>query len=959
MAERAYPASADHYDYDIIIFYLRRILQMSPAAAAATAANAITPTMDVDKDDDNVGEEGEVSISDHLLRSAENQLPMKRTPTTKRRSRVSLTIACRGQDADYEGAIGGSSNDNDDTLGNNKNKTNAAAAAVGKANTALFVVGALGVVFGDIGTSPLYTLNTITANIPIFEGDDLQLVNRSEIVVAVYCLIFYSLIWIVMIKYIVWVMRVNHDGSGGELAMAQVILMHMDQSRPPASSPPSPPQSQLQTQSSRSASGEYFQEKKKKKENNELPQNTSLIHATNALTPPPGDRNIHESDPRKTTIIMTLAIISASFIIGDGVITPPNTVLGALYSPVLANISTSLNVFISIMILVLTFSVQRYGSKVIGYVNGPIMLLWFAALAGTGLIAIVRYPEEARFLLRAFNPACLTAFAGNAGTNPPIVGFQNAFLSLAGVILCVTGAEALYADLGHFGYRAIVVAWSAIVFPALAIQYFGQCCYIISLGRDETRYPSSDYETAEYQALLQERELFNTQLIVVPGNLVYALVPTDIMSQLATQSCLWLLTILAVLASIIASQALISGMYTILNQAYALDLVPRMTVTYTNPNEKGQVFISEANIMMCAVCVLIVLLFQTSEKLLSAYGISVAICMFATDILMGFVMSWVWKFHWTVVVICSLPFVFVDVLYLSSNCIKLSVGPESWTSIIIAVLVWYCMQAHWWTKTTVKRAARVAVCSALERREGEGLGKECGDTVPLQTGLTQTTSAAIDDLLSLLKESELLKRMPVAGVFLTSLPQTYPPSLSILARSMAALPETIILLNIAFSHDKPYVDERERYDLQCHSEVLGVYSLNLYFGYCEPVTAESFDVNNSLMEIFESESYIALQKLADVNCVQKKETALLAPFEESLNERSPDSSHPWTYILGVRKYIPHEKENGFSKLFVYTCDFLTRNSKASRDFFGLSSFDTIEVSCVTTISLNGQGVCKN
>ncbi len=900
------------------------------------AAAAVPTTMAVDNDDDNVGGEGEVNnISDHLLQSAENQLPT-RTPTTKQSSRVSLTIASRGQGADYEGAIGGSSNGNHDIGGNKKIKTNAA----------LFVVGALGVVFGDIGTSPLYTFNTITANIPIFEGDDLQLVNRSEIVVAVYCLIFYSLVWIVMIKYIVWVMRVNHDGSGGELAMAQVILMHMDQSLPPsssataASSSPSPPQSQFQTQSSRSASsGEHSQEKMmkgEKKENNEL-----------------SDRNINESDPRKTTIIMTLAIISASFIIGDGVITPPNTVLGALYSPVLANISPSLNVFISILILLLTFSVQRYGSKVIGYVNGPVMLLWFAALAGTGLVAIVRYHEEARFLLRAFNPACLTAFAGKPGMYPPIVGFQNAFLSLAGVILCVTGAEALYADLGHFGYRAIVVAWSAIVFPALAIQYFGQCCYVISLGRDETRYPSSDYETAEYQALLQERELFNTQLILVPGNLVYALVPTDIMSQTAGQSCLWLLTILAVLASIIASQALISGMFTILNQAYALDLVPRMTVTYTNPNEKGQVFISEANIMMCAACVLIVLFFQTSEKLLSAYGISVAICMVATDVLMGFVMSWVWKFHWTVVVVCSLPFVFVDALFLSSNCIKLSVGPESWTSIIIAALVWYCMQAHWWTKTTVKRAMREAVCSTqARRREGEGRGKEGGDVVPLQTGLTQTRSAAIDDLLSLLKESEMLKRMPVAGVFLTSLPQTYPSSLSILARSMTALPETIILLNIAFSHDKPFVDERERYDLHCHSEVLGVYSLNMYFGYCEPITAESFDVNNSLMEIFESEGYVALQKLADVKHVQHRESALLAPFKESLYERS---SHPWTYFLGVRRYIPHEKENGFAKLFVYTCDFLTRNSKASRDFFGLSSFDTIEVSCVTTISLNGHG----
>ena len=212
---------------------------------------------------------------------------------------------------------------------------------------------------------------------------------------------------------------------------------------------------------------------------------------------------------------MTLAIISTSFLIGDGVITPPNTVLGALYS-LLENISTGLNVFISVMVLILIFNVQRYGSKAIGLVSGPIMILWFATLAFLGLLSIVHYPEEARFLARAFNPASLMAFSGTAGKILLIVGFKNAFLCLGSVILCVTGGKALYADLGHFGYRAIMAAWCTVAFPVLAIQYFGQCCYVISLGRDMTHYPPSDHETEEYQALEQEQNLFNTSLITVP-----------------------------------------------------------------------------------------------------------------------------------------------------------------------------------------------------------------------------------------------------------------------------------------------------------------------------------------------------------------------------------------------------------------------------------------------------------
>jgi len=249
-------------------------------------------------------------------------------------------------------------------------------------------------------------------------------------------------------------------------------------------------------------------------------------------------------------------------------------------------------------------------------------------------------------------------------------------------------------------------------------------------------YPPELANTEEYQMLVNERELFNTQLIEVPGNLVYALVPTQDMSHMAGEACLWLLTIVAVLASIIASQALISGVFSILTQAYALDLMPRMTILHTNPNEKGQVFISEANTMMCIVCVLIVLLFQTSDKLTAAYGIAVAFCMFFTDVLMGFVMNWVWKFHWLVAIACCIPSVFVDGLYLSANVLKLGEGAESWISICIAFVAWFFMQAHWWTKTTVKRKAGASSTSGGGNVATYGGGGDAGGAMGSRARLT-------------------------------------------------------------------------------------------------------------------------------------------------------------------------------------------------------------------------------
>ena len=355
---------------------------------------------------------GDVAVEDEQLQRAENQRPRPQ----RMKTRASLTIDARNGGGDglsrpsmtkgvsTRGSmfIGVSTRGSMFIGGNDIGEEKRGHSAL-----CVLAAGALGVVLGDIGTSPLYTLKTITHNIPIFEGDDLETVNRSEIIGAVYCLIFYTLIWVVSFKYVLWVMKVNHEGNGGSLAMAQVIMANL-----PGTS---------------------------------LEKKDSEDESDPTTTPPAvgNSENIKNSasHQRKTMAVMTLAIVSTCLLVSDGIITPPNTILGALDTPVLGGISTNVNVLISVVILLITFGVQKFGSKTIGVVCGPVMILWFASLAFLGILAISRYPEEARFLSRAFNPACLTAFTGTA-ENPPIVGFRNAFFSFSGVILCVSGAEA-------------------------------------------------------------------------------------------------------------------------------------------------------------------------------------------------------------------------------------------------------------------------------------------------------------------------------------------------------------------------------------------------------------------------------------------------------------------------------------------------------------------------------------
>ncbi len=381
-------------------------------------------------------------------------------------------------------------------------------------------IAALGVVFGDIGTSPLYTLKTCFTTS--------HAATTPENVYGIVSALVWTLILVVFLKYVTFVMRVDYRGEGGILALLALVM------RTPKKGIPSP-----------------------------------------------------------MTWLTFTAIVGAAALLGDGLITPAISVLSAVEGLSIATpAATTWEVPVTIAILIGLFIVQSRGTEKVGVVFGPIMALWFFAIAITGIAGIVRHPG----IFRALNPFDGLFFLTHHG----IFGF----LVLGATILCVTGAEALYADMSHFGRKPIVLTWYFVVFPALTLNYLGQGAAVLA----------------------NPKTLDNAFYALSPG---WTIVP---MIALATA------------ATVIASQALISGAFTIIEQGIGLNLAPRMTVVHTSNRYPGQVFVPAINIALAIGCVALVLIFRTSDALANAYGLAVSLTMLATTILYHAVI--VEKLHW-------------------------------------------------------------------------------------------------------------------------------------------------------------------------------------------------------------------------------------------------------------------------------------------------------------------------
>jgi KUP system potassium uptake protein len=405
-----------------------------------------------------------------------------------------------------------------------------------RSDLAKLALGALGVVYGDIGTSPLYALKEcVTAPHGV--------APLAANIYGLLSLFFWSITLVVSVKYILYVMRADNNGEGGVLAL-MALAARVGQRKIEAESP---------------------KDKKPK-------------------------RSWQEVKRARVPLIM-LGLFGSALLYGDGVITPAISVLSAVeglevathaFTPVVAPLTCG--------ILIALFWVQKRGTGGIGAVFGPVTLCWFIAIAAMGLPWVVRHPQ----ILTAVNPVHAVRFFAAHG--------KHGFLVLGSVVLCITGGEALYADMGHFGTRAIRLAWYVCVFPALLLNYFGQ------------------------GALLLERP----EAVVNP---FYALVPS---------AWLYPMVGLATAATVVASQALISGAFSLTRQAVQLGYLPRVTVVHTSGKTEGQIFIPEVNRLLMVACVALVLSFRASSNLAAAYGIAVTGTMGITSILS----YWVARDRW-------------------------------------------------------------------------------------------------------------------------------------------------------------------------------------------------------------------------------------------------------------------------------------------------------------------------
>ncbi len=429
----------------------------------------------------------------------------------------------------------------------------------------LLAMAALGIIYGDIGTSPLYTIKECFTGA---HGVEPTAAN----VLGILSLVFWSLMLVVGLKYVVFIMQADNKGEGGIF---------------------------------------------------------SLLSMLQGL----------QISGKQWSLLTFLAAFGAALLYGDGVITPAISVLSAIEGLNMAtDAAAGYIVPLTCLVLIILFVVQRYGTARIGTMFGPIMVVWFLVLGGLGVRAIVNNPE----ILAALDPRQAVTFFLRNGLH--------GFVVLGGVVLCITGGEALYADMGHFGRLPIRLSWYCAVLPGLVLNYFGQ------------------------GALL----LHHPELVEV--NPFYALVP---------QSLLYPMVGLSTMATIIASQAMISGVYSLTQQAIQLGFTPRMHIIHTSEQTKGQIYMPTVNWLLMIACLSLVIAFKESTRLAAAYGIAVTATMAITSFIYFKVTRLRWKWPLWQGALLLVLFLFFDCSFLGANLLKVADG--GWITLCIAVSILIAM----------------------------------------------------------------------------------------------------------------------------------------------------------------------------------------------------------------------------------------------------------------------------
>lgn len=542
----------------------------------------------------------------------------------------------------------------------------------GKGRLPPLVLGALGVVFGDIGTSPLYALKES------FVGHHPLTVDETHIY-GVLSLIFWTMMLIVTVKYVFIVMRADNDGEGGSMALLALVARNL---------------------------GEF----------------------------------------RWTPAIAMLGVLATALFYGDAIITPAISVLSAVEG--LTVVQASLGRFvlpIAILILIALFLIQRFGTERVGTLFGPIMAIYFITLAVLGATNIVAHPEIAGIV----NPLWAIRFFA---LDPWL-----AFLALGSVVLAVTGAEALYADMGHFGRKAISIAWLYAALPCLMLNYMGQGALLLD-----------NPAAAE-----------NPFFLLAPE---WARLP---------------LVILATLATIIASQAVISGAFSVTRQAVQLGFLPRLRILHTSASTVGQVYVPFVNWTLLVLVIALVLGFRSSSNLAAAYGIAVTGTMVLTACMLGILTFKVWRWHPVIAGIVTGLFILIDAVYFASNVTKIPDG--GWFPLLVAAVA-FVLLTTWSTGRKIMRRY-------------------------LQLG-------AMDLDLFVKSTAKSAKRVPGTAIFLSSAADGVPPSLLHNVKHNKILHDRVIILTV-ITEDKPHLPPEDRVEVIDSGE--GFYRVRLRHGFMEDV----------------------------------------------------------------------------------------------------------------------------
>jgi KUP system potassium uptake protein len=563
-------------------------------------------------------------------------------------------------------------------------------------------IGAIGVVFGDIGTSPLYALKES------FIGHHPLAVDRAHIF-GVLSLIFWTMMLIVTIKYVFVILRADNKGEGGSLALLALIGRKLGQNR-------------------------------------------------------------------WSGIVAMLGVIATALFYGDAIITPAISVLSAVEGLTIVHEGLGgLVLPISIVILIGLFMIQSRGTALVGKLFGPVMLVYFAVLAVLGVCAIARAPE----VLWALNPwYALDFFLAD-----PLL----AFLALGSVVLAVTGAEALYADMGHFGRKAIMVSWLYVAFPCLLLNYLGQSAVLLTSP-----------------AAVQ-----NPFYLMAPD---WARLP---------------LVILATLATIIASQAVISGAFSVSQQAVQLGFLPRIRILHTSARAAGQIYVPIVNWLLLGFVILLVLGFKSSSNLAAAYGIAVTGTMFITACMLGVLTLTVWKWPKPVAVLVTGTFLVVDGLYFASNITKIPDG--GWFPLLVAAVAF--------TVLTTWATGRQLVRARLHE-----------DAMPIDLFIRSAGQSA--------------ERVSGTAVFLSSTVDGIPPALLHNLKHNRVLHERVVLLTVAIE-GVPHVPPAARTTVTPLTS--GFYRIVLRYGFMDepdiPEALTTIDAAGGPFKAMDTSYFLARQTL--------------------------------------------------------------------------------------------------